>query len=177
MNTKLLEKFYAVTVTPGSTKSVYEAKIGGDGEKPVLTKIALDGQSKIQVGGQIRNGAMIGITDRLQLFVPEGSGMVSPMSTIERDIVLVSTCYHGGCTSDIVALFLGEAKALACFNEKDHKRCDQRWVNDSIETLRAIGMEHPYCSISTADPRWWLMPPSFWQDANDHARKNEGLLK
>ena len=164
MSKTLLEKFYAVTTfAETKTKSAYEAKIGGEGEKPILTKIMLEGESKIKVGGQIKNGTMIAVTKCLELFIPEGSGVISPTSTIQRDIVMVNTRYHGGGTSPIVALFLEKEEVLHCFEQQNLNYCDQRWIESTIKTLWAIGTDNQYCAISVADARWWLIPPSQWQ--------------
>ncbi len=111
-----LERFYAVTGWQNETTSVYEAKIGGEGEKPILTKIALKGGSKIAVGDQIKNGTMLWIGEFLLLFIPEGGGGYNPR--IERDAVLVNTRYWGGGTSSIIALFLHQKKPWLVLSQK-----------------------------------------------------------
>ena len=162
---KYLHSFYAVTLT-----SVYQVRIGTDDpaeEVPVLIKIAKKGDGKIDVGTVVSNGTMVAICQHLQMFIPEGSGQLSPSSTIEREVVRVNTHYWGGHTTQIVALFFKEADALECSCESDLQPCDPRWKKDTIAILRAIGDDHPYCSISAAMPGWWLVPPSEWRDSAD----------
>jgi len=156
-----LRKFFAVTIT----SSVYQASIGGRSTRkrpvPFLEKIALRGNSAGAVGDITSNGTVIAVSKDLQLFVPEGSG--TGWSTEQRQIGLVNTRFHGGHTSAIVALFLRKEGAMACSREQSLQPCDSRWRAQTIAVIRAIGTEHPYCSISTSDARWWLMPPSEWQ--------------
>ena len=160
-----LMSFYAVTLT-----SVYQARIGTDNPKeevPALIKIAKKGSGKIDIGMVVSNGTMVAICKHLQMFIPEGSGRLSPSSTIEREVVRVNTHYWGGHTTQIVALFLKEMDALECSCELNLQPCDPRWMKDTIATLKAIGDDHPYCSISAAIPDWWLVPPSEWRDSAD----------
>ena len=161
----LLKVFYAVT----KSKSVYLVRIGSDKpeeEAPLLVKISKNGESKLSVGGTISNGTMIAVGKNLQMFVPEGSGWMSPMSTLEREVSKVNTHFWGGHTSLIVALFLNEAEALDCSCESDLQPCDARWRKKTSSTLKTIGDNHPYCSISTAGKDWWLIPPEEWHNAN-----------
>lgn len=153
-----LREFYAVTVT-----SLYRAVIYGEPQVPWLEKISVRERSKIALGEKIKNGTMVSIGSQLELFVPEGSGSISPNSTIQREITMVNTRFHGGCTSKVVALFLDERKAMQCHDSVGLTPCDPRWKKDTIAVLKAIHREHPYCSISTVDARFWLLPPSEWQ--------------
>ncbi len=156
-----IKAFFAVTET-----SVYLARIGTDNPKeavPALVKIAVRGDSAVPVGKTISNGTMIAVCRGLVVFMPEGSGRQSPASTYEREIARVNILYHGGGTSLIVALFLNETDALACSGMPNLQPCDPRWKEKTIATLKAIGENHPYCSISTW-PDLWLIPPSEWMD-------------
>ena len=98
----MIHEFLAVTMT-----SVYHVKDGID-EKgnqyggPTAQKIALRGESKVPVGGHLKNGTMLAICDQLIMYIPEGGGITS----FERKIELVNTRYWGGNSSQIVALFL-----------------------------------------------------------------------
>lgn len=158
-----LDKFYAVTCDADSGSiSVYEALISQEQCNPVLTKLALKGTSSVKEGAQISTGSMLCIMKWLQLFVPEGSGVVSQFSTVQRDAAQVNTTYWGGHTSAIAALFLEKESALTCFNESPQPR-DQRWRTQTLEVLRALGVDHPKCSISTTSADYWLFPPSAWE--------------
>lgn len=151
-----LKSFFAVTKT-----SVYRAVIDGEKEVPYLEKIACKGKSKVAIGSRISNGTMVSIGRRLQLFVPEGSGVVSPCSTVEREIAMVNTHYWGGNTSEVVALFLKEEDAIVCSKNGDVVALDPRWRDKTVEVLSAIGDDHPCCSISNnSDLR--LMPKEEW---------------
>ena len=159
-------QFFAVTTT-----SIYQAFIGLNeskgGSVPRLVKMAiLDGQVSVKapVGIVINNGTMLAICRRMVLFVPEGGG-----NSFQRELIMVNTGYWGGQTSEIVALFLEEAQALTCSRDGNLTPCDPRWHGETIRTLRAIGVSHPFCSISqefisqsspdTYDP---LLPHKRW---------------
>lgn len=158
---QFLKEFFAVTLT-----SVYRARIMGKKGIPSLIKIACrDGRSEIKVGSSISNGTMISVGKQLTLFFPEGSGVISPTSTYQREIASVNTVYWGGSTSQVVALFCSKARAMRCNNAENLQPCDPRWKKDTIATLRAIGKNHPFCSISTFSDLW-LMPPDEWQGSN-----------
>ena len=164
---KVLKVFYAVTASDCST-SLYEAKIDGDSEKPVITKIRLSGSSRVKKGGNIKNGTMLGITQQLQLFVPKGGEFNSPEPFVQREILEVIGLHLGSHTSNIVGLFLRKKTAELCYSKRDGLMLmngipDSRWLKQTIATLRAIGKNHPYCSISTSDSRYWLLPPEKWQ--------------
>lgn len=155
-----LLEFYGVTLSG----SAYRAKIGGDGKVPALIKIAekKDVQKSISIGNQIDNGSMIAIGQFLLLFTPEKYGLAHQLTGVEREAAEVNTFYWGGGTSRVVALFLKEGDALKCLESENLQFSDSRWHQETIETLRAVGTEHPYCSISTVH-NFWLMPPSEWQ--------------
>jgi hypothetical protein len=151
-----LQVFYAVTMT-----SVYRV-VGHGEDAPYLEKIALrDSSSTVGISTKVSNGTMVSIGENLNLFVPEGSGRTSPMSTVEREIARVNTSYWGGHTSKVVALFLDGAEALACNAQEELIANDSRWRAQTIEVLRAIGDNHMYFSI-TAWNNLWLLPPSEW---------------
>ncbi len=149
----MLKEFYAVTMT-----SVYRALIDGSMGSPALTKIAARDRSRVVIGGKINNGSMLSVGMYLKLFIPEGGGTTS----FKREIGLVNTKYWGGGTSAVVALFLTKEDALACNEAQEHRPCDPRWRKETVDVLRAIGKNHPYCSISTS-PECQLMDPKEWQ--------------
>ncbi len=153
-----LARFYAVTLT-----SVYEAVIYGAKVAPWLEKLALKTESKFKLGHKIGDGTMLSIGKQLIMFVPEGSGVISPTSTIERDIVGVNTHYWGSQTSYVVALFMNKGEAMKCHKASNQGLVDSRWKSQTIAVLRAIGKKHPNCSISTERNDSWLMPPDEWQ--------------
>jgi hypothetical protein len=137
---KYLDTFWAVTMT-----SLYQAYISGDKDIPRITKLASRAANpKPPVGSSINNGTMLGICRRLVLFVPEGGSCSE-----QRELAMVNTNYWGGHTTDIVGLFLQEEDAKACYETSYNTLFDERWRERTIETLRAIGENHPYCSIST----------------------------
>jgi len=158
-----LKAFYAVTQT-----SVYLVKIGSDDpeeEVPALIKIARRGNSLVAVGATIfsdSSDSIIAVCRGLRLFLPFAPKGRDSLE-YEREIAKVSTLCYVGSTSLIVALFLNEADALACSAMPNLQPCDPRWKEKTIATLRAIGEDHPYCSISTW-PNLWLIPPSEWMD-------------
>lgn len=161
--TNQLEKFFAVTANGSVSTSLYEAYVGTEIGSPYLLKMGSQGKTSTPVGARFENGTMLCVCNQLQLFVPEGSGALSAACSIERDSVMVSTNYHGGHTSPIVALFLNLEDAQACFDASGgHKFNDERWRDKTLEVLRAIGVDHLKCSISVADQRFWLLPPSEW---------------
>jgi|GEM_PF-1376412 len=138
---KLELKFFAVTTT-----SLYGVIARGEDGYPFVRKIDLHGESQIAVG-QTMTGDLLAVCKYLQFFIPEKHGLMAPMSGIERRVERVSTCFHQGKTSAIVALFLYENKARECFNSRDLKPCDPRWLEDTKEVLAAIGEDHPTITI------------------------------
>lgn len=138
----VLNGFQAVTIT-----SLYHAAIYGSKGVPVLTKLAQRNgcESKVAVGSRLTQGTMLGVAQKIVLFVPEGGGITS----YQREFLLVNTRYWGEHTSDVVGLFLRKEDAERCMTTNDVKPCDERWRKETVETLKAIGRDHPYCSIST----------------------------
>ena len=115
------------------------------GNIPALEKIALNGESSIPVGEKhVGNGQLLSIGKQLILFIPEGGGY---LGSLERRVEMVNTRYHTFNTSLVVALFIKKTEALKCFNSKDLKECDERWIKETKEVLQAIGKEHPAFSI------------------------------
>lgn len=140
----MLHLFYAVTLT-----SVYEVK-AKDGEfgYPSATKIALKGESEIKIGEKLEKSAMISVGRQLQAFIPEGGGLTSQFVGFERHLENVNTYYHGGQTSDIVALFRSKKSAMRCLASDDLQSYDPRWKRATKGVLRAIGEDHPAFSIT-----------------------------
>ncbi|MBX4200512.1 hypothetical protein KW786_00100 [Candidatus Parcubacteria bacterium] len=125
---------------------------------PYLQKIAKDGKSEFAVGEKLHRGTMVSVGMQLYMFVPEGGGITS----IERQLTGVNTRWWGECTSEVVALLLDGKRALVCLDAQDLVSCDPRWLEGTIEVLRAIGDSHPHCSISL-HPDFWLLPPEQWR--------------
>jgi hypothetical protein len=134
-------------------------ELAGEGA-PKLVKISCRGQSKVSAGTELADGSMVAVCRHMQLYFPEGGGGAN--TTYERRIENVNTAYWGTGTSDIVALFLREEDAMKCNEAPDLVKLDSRWREQTIETLRAIGVEHPKCSISAWEGLW-IMPPEEWQ--------------
>lgn len=146
-----LPAFYAVTVT-----SLYRADIYGEDEAPKITKIGLRNgkDSKIAEGRVLSNGTMLAVCRRLVLFVPEGGGQ----GTFQRELAEVNSNYWGANTSEIVGLFLDENTARLCHKDNNLVYCDPRYLPKTIETLQAIGLDHPKCSISTGQSDSFIKP-------------------
>lgn len=130
----MLKEFFAVTRT-----SVYHVKAG----VPTAIKIAVRGASDVVVGGQLHGGTMIAICASLVAYIPEGSGLFAPTSTVERRIEKVNPFYFGGHSSPIIALFETQDEALSCFNEKNLQDCDPRFQAQTRAVCDAIGDDHP----------------------------------
>ena len=136
-----LAKFFAVTETSLYVAHIYGAQIGG---APFLEKRALrSGAHSRGRLGIIARAPMLAICKRLVLFTPEGGS-----TTIERELVHVNTGYWGVNTSLIIALFLTEQSAKKCLTAKQITPSDPRWKKETVAVIRAIGKDHPFCSIS-----------------------------
>ena len=139
MQTPPLNEFWVVTGT-----SVYRVHTN-EQMMAFATKTKVHtGQSAIQAESQLPGGNMIAIgKEGLLAYTPEGSGLVSPMSTTQKDPEMVNTRYHGGSTSPIVALFLDEKSADECTKSTELKTSDPRWKEQTRNVLEAIGENHP----------------------------------
>lgn len=135
-----LEIFFAVTVN-----SVYRIITCDKDHWPYLEKIA--GGNGLPVGTKLNNGPMLAIAKNLQLYYPEGHSMLSPQTSVVRELERVNTMYWGAKTSCIAALFLTKEDALSCFNQSELKPCDQRWINETKNVIEKIGEDHPTVTI------------------------------
>ncbi len=170
MNTKNPPRFYALTVS-GAVYVAELTEIEGEHHPPYLKKLAQVGSegSKTPVGCIIDNGTMISIGRNLVLFVPEGGGL----SSYQRDSSLCNTRYHGGSTSSIIALALTKERIDEIAAEWVAKPShlddwpDLRWKTDTIEVLRAVGDDHPRCSITEHYIPGRLMERSDWVPAEE----------
>jgi hypothetical protein len=138
----ILAQFFAVTIT-----SIYKVVAIDEHHQPYAEKIALRGKSSMPVGSKIDNGSMIAICHRLQIFIPEGHGLMSPLTSYERHIESVNTRYWGGGTTPIVALFLTEEEARQCFAEPNPEPCDKRWLDSTKKVLQMVGEDHPTITV------------------------------
>ncbi|MEK7640414.1 MAG: hypothetical protein AAB389_00245 [Patescibacteria group bacterium] len=148
----MLKKFYAVTQT-----SIYEVQDTENG--PLATKIALRGSSEIVVGEFLKHGTMLSVGHNLWMFVPDGHGFMSPMTSYERDLGKVSSQWWGGHSSPVVALTLKKSDAEKCFKSGSTKICDPDWAEHTKAVLKAIGNDHPKFSLPS-DPDLRLMDPA-----------------
>ena len=123
-----LKRFYVVTIT-----SLYEVGAMGEDGRPFARKIALKGESAIEVGATLSD-SMLAITPWLQFYDPEEKMMLFSNVAIRR---------WGMRTSDIVALFRTKKKAQKCFSASDKKPCDIRWREDTTEVVGMIAEDHP----------------------------------
>jgi hypothetical protein len=139
-----LDRFFAVTKT--STYRVESEK--GENRDPIVEKIALRGESRVQIGGRLHNGDFVGIMKGgLVLYIedhPKDGRIQKPEE--------VNTAFWGGHTSPIIGLFLELEEAMACHNSENLEICDSRWRKETEETLRAIGNNHPVFILSVWDP-------------------------
>lgn len=158
-NNKPLTEFFAITMN-----SVYHV-IGQELGKPIVTKIQARVEGKIPVGGMLLNGAMLGICRQLQLYFPEGGGLISQVTFFERRLEMVNTYYWGGHTSDIVALCLTEERAMEITNQPDLRPCDPRWLDDTREVIRLIGENHPVFEVCRWPPEA-LLPEHRHEEAS-----------
>ena len=142
-----LAKFYAVTHSQESL-SVYEVNArDADNPYPYAEKIHLQGESKVGIGERIDGDSMIAIARHIQSFTPEGCGLLTPMSTIERNLEKVNTHWWGKKSSPIVALFLTREEAMACAQESELQDCDPRWEDETKKVIGLIGNDHPTISV------------------------------
>lgn len=140
----MLHEFYAVTIT-----SVYLVKDKGDDGFPSAEKIALRGKSSFPVGYKLQGGIMIAICKGLQMYIPEGCGLTTPMFKSERRIEGVTKRWWGERSSPIVALFKDRDEALKCSECGDLQPCDSRWLEQTKAVLNEIGNDHPAFYIAT----------------------------
>ncbi len=138
----ILEKCYVVTVHPDGHSSVSLYKITcSETTGAEVTKIALQGESKVQVGGTLGGGRMVGIgssTGQLQRFDRVGNQKVDEVNTI----------HWGGHTGLIAGMFLDEDEARKCFDTPNLKFWDVRFHHSSEETIERIGGYHPFISFT-----------------------------
>jgi len=115
---------------------------------PIVEKIALKGESKVPVGGRLKNGYLVGITrDGILLYDED-----HPRPDKPQDPKEVNIAFWGGHTSPIVALFLNKEEAIECLNSSGLQNCDSRWRKQTEETLKAIGENHPVFILSKYSP-------------------------
>jgi hypothetical protein len=133
-----LNEFWVVTGT-----SLYH--VTNEQTTAVATKTKVHtGQSEIQAKSQLPGGSMIAIgSEGLLAYTPEGSGLVSPVSTTQRDPEMVNSRYLGCSTSPIIALFLDEKSAEECTKSGELKTSDPRWKDQTRAVLETIGNDHP----------------------------------
>jgi hypothetical protein len=130
-----VHEFWAVTQT-----SLYSISSDRD-EKgtPLIYKIGRSDQSDIEVGQQLGTkegkGSHVGITNfkGILIYTPLGGRCAEENCSL----------FYGAHTSQIVGLFLRLADAMDCFSSSNKVPCDPRWKKETMETLTAIGEDHP----------------------------------
>ena len=145
--------FFAVT-----QNSVYRAVISDPIDAPYLVKIAKRGVGEYEADQEekLYGGTMLSVGKELIIYVAEVTDTVTSKPKIQREIGFIQEGAIIVKTTEIVALFLNKQDALDCSNFEVLASCDPRWKEKTVEVLRAIGLEHPKCSISVI-PRWRLM--------------------
>jgi len=136
-----LKEFFAVTVN-----SVWRADVESS---PYLEKMAGKKNDDYPIGTKFKEDGsiMLSVAKHLQLYYPEAHSMLSPQTKYERRLEYVNTMWWCGSTSLIVALFFNKEEATACFQHKDLIPCDERWLSQTREVLRAIGEDHPVVTV------------------------------
>ncbi|HEU5114484.1 MAG TPA: hypothetical protein VFT82_01820 [Candidatus Paceibacterota bacterium] len=153
---KHVYEFFAVTVN-GSLCLVRSPSSG----LPSVTKIDGKDTDEFPVGTMLPCGGMVSIGKQIITFIPEKHGPLSPLTGIERDLSMVNTRYWCGNTSEVVGLFLSEARARQCLTEGgDLRPADPHWARETQEVLDAIGEDHRHFSIPSSDRLALLYRPS-----------------
>ncbi len=161
---KELKEFFAVTMT-----SLYHIQddVGG---YPEVKKIALKEDSRIGLGVTLKNGTMVSVGNQIIVFIPEGHGWMSPMTSFVTELPNVNTQWWGGRTSLVVALFLKKTDAKQCYDSTNFRPCDPRWRESTLETLRAIGKDHSHFSITRYPSLRLIDPDEIWPEDAKPAR-------
>jgi hypothetical protein len=166
VKTKNPEQFFALS-QGGSLFCAHLNKRHPHSPNPVLEKIGqlpMVLESRWEVGKAVGNWPMISIGKELLLFLPEGGGGTS----YQRDAYMCNTRWHGPQTSPIAALALTRERIDAIAEEwridpgPEITCLDPRWKADTIEVLRAIGDDHPHCSIADSYLPKRMMERSEW---------------
>jgi hypothetical protein len=136
---EIIHEFFAVTKT-----SVYIVNDNKDESGiPTVEKIILREKSKVPVGGRLRNGKLVGITEeRILLYYENYPGRGKRLQRPE------DANEWGGGTSQIIALFFNKEEAMKCSDSPDLKAWDPRWEKQTKEVLNSIGDNHPVFVLS-----------------------------
>lgn len=128
----ILHEFFAVTLS-GSLYHISDEFVDGC---PSVVKIARKGESQVDIGKRLSGGKLVCLADR-RIYLND-----EPMPMVD--------CYvPGGHTSPVIALFLREEDAMACFLDKIEKTAlDNDWRDYTRATLERIGKNHPVFIIS-----------------------------
>jgi hypothetical protein len=139
----ILHEFFAVTLS-GSLYHISDEFVNGC---PSVVKIARKGESRVDVGERLRSGQLVGLVGRKIVLYSEDAPLASSLK--KQDPGEVSTYLWGGHTSPVVALFLREEDAMACFLDKTEKTAlDNDWRDYTQAALERIGKNHPVFIIS-----------------------------
>jgi hypothetical protein len=123
------QQFFAVTAS-----SVYRVQAKRDEQGNVLVeKVAQAGDSSVAAGQRLSGGPLAVVTRR-------ALHVTGPLKTGPTPYLL-HLCDH---TSQLVALFTDEQRALACLRAPDRQPWDARWLRHSVKTLRSFGRNHPH---------------------------------
>jgi len=132
--TELLQRFYAVTVSPGSIL-VYEASVKKDAGR--VRKVAKWG-SPLHDLSELRGGPFVGLTDCVCLFFAPPGSLPLPEDNY---------CNWGDKTFPLAALFLGHDDAFCCLRLQDLQPLDLRFSSETRRVLQAISPSHPVFRI------------------------------
>ncbi len=130
-----VQEFFVVTRT-----SIYQVRAidHNRGGGPSAMKVAIRGESAVQVGEYLEDGTHVAVCDQLTVYRPHGTG-----GGTERRIENVNTRYWGGHSSPIVALFATFTEAKTCLESPDLVPSDPRWAKETRVVADAIGDDHP----------------------------------
>lgn len=148
-----LHEFFAVTAGPES-QSIYRVadKQSAD-RRLVVEKIALKGEGSAFVGTELKGGYRVGISRAgLHLYREDGAPFGEDPNR-RQQLDDLNPVYWGGGTSSIVALFISKEAAEKCLEAENLQPCDERWHQETIGVLKAIGETHHTFIISTGKLR------------------------
>jgi hypothetical protein len=140
-----LEVFYAVTQT-----SLYRIRCEIDSEgipqgEPEVKKIAQSKESGIKVGDCLAKGRFVGV---LKICICRYNDRRAEEHNKPTNAESIQLTYWGGQTSAVAGLFLKREDALDCLKVVSRQPVDPRWKRETLETIAAIGDDHPVFIVS-----------------------------
>lgn len=131
-----LELFFAVT-----QNSFYLAALDSRGQ-PYLLKLEGKEDQGLPPGTRTA-GDLLAVTSFGAFFYRQDYSPFSGPRPRPQRPEEVNISFWSGGTSAVVALFLDYSAALGCYRAPDLAPLDPRWRDATLETLAAIGHDHP----------------------------------